>query len=163
MSERSTSERGLRIAKVTLVHPSGEFDEYAFESSKLNILTGVRNSSKTTTLRVAVADEHVEVGTYLRIHGQPHTLTRYLTQRRMGKVSIDGSEITAVEFSDWILGELGWPNLRIPKGFIRLRPLNRFPCPSATPCVTSTETRTPGRASRTRSMSSSGVLSSASS
>jgi hypothetical protein len=34
----------------------------------------------------------------------------------MGKVSIDGSEITAAEFSDWILGELGWPNLRIPKG-----------------------------------------------
>ncbi|MFI0091813.1 hypothetical protein [Streptomyces bobili] len=133
MSEPSTSERGLRIAKVTLVHPSGEFDEYAFESSKLNILTGVRNSSKTTTLRVidyclgdrdspaealkaAVADEHVEVSTDLRIHGQPHTLTRYLTQGRMGKVSIDGSEITAAEFSDWILGELGWPNLRIPKG-----------------------------------------------
>jgi hypothetical protein len=34
----------------------------------------------------------------------------------MGKVSIDGSEITAAVFSDWILGELGWPNLHLPKG-----------------------------------------------
>ncbi|MEV6319339.1 hypothetical protein [Streptomyces sp. NPDC051776] len=133
MSEHSTTERGLRIAKVRLVREGGELDEYSFESGKLNILTGVRNSSKTTTLKVidyclgdrdspaaalkaAVADEHVELSTDLRIHGQPYTLTRDLTHGRLGKVSINGSDIQAAEFSDWILGQLGCPNLNIPKG-----------------------------------------------
>ncbi|WP_327372366.1 hypothetical protein [Streptomyces sp. NBC_01217] len=133
MSEPRTSERGLRIEKVSLVHHSGELDEYAFESGKLNILTGVRNSSKTTTLKVidyclgdrgspadalkgAVASEHVEVSTDLRVDGRPYKLTRYFTHGRMGKIGINGDEIAAADFSDWILNELGWPNLLIPKG-----------------------------------------------
>ncbi|MGW4510120.1 hypothetical protein ACWENO_36330 [Streptomyces sp. NPDC004436] len=133
MSELRKSERGLRIEKVSLVHHSGELDEYVFESGKLNILTGVRNSSKTTTLKVidyclgdrgspvdalkaAVASEHVEVSTDLRVDGRPYKLTRYFTHGRMGKVGINGDEISAADFSDWILNELGWPNLLIPKG-----------------------------------------------
>lgn len=133
MSEPRTSERGLRIEKVSLVRHGGELDEYAFESGKLNVLTGVRNSSKTTTLKVidfclgdrgspadalkaAVASEHVEVSTDLRVDGRPFTLTRYFTHGRMGKIGINDDEIAAADFSDWILNELGWPNLLIPKG-----------------------------------------------
>jgi hypothetical protein len=129
----STQERGIRIAGVRLVHRGGEFDDYRFESGMLNILTGVRNSSKTTTLQVidyclgdrgsvvdalkaAVAGEYVEVSTNLRINGRPYTLARSLARGRMNKVNINGDEITADDFSEWILGELGWPRVSIPKG-----------------------------------------------
>jgi len=128
-------DRGLRIEKVTMVHHSGEYDEYAFTSGMLNILTGVRNSSKTTTLNAidyclgdrngatdalgaAVADEYVAISTSLKINGNPHILTRSLQHGRMNKVTIDGDEITADSFSDWILSELGWPKINIPKGRI---------------------------------------------
>lgn len=127
------SDRGIRISKVRLVHQSGEFDEYSFASGMLNILYGVRNSSKSTTLRVidyclgdrdnpvgalgaAIADEYVEVATELRIDGRPYTLSRALTHGRMSKVNLNGVEIPASSFSDWVLGELGWPNLHIPLG-----------------------------------------------
>ncbi|CAM5660531.1 hypothetical protein [Streptomyces griseorubiginosus] len=127
--------RGLRIEKVTMVHHSGEFEEYAFTSGMLNILTGVRNSSKTTTLKAidyclgdrdgptdalgaAVADGYVEISTSLRLNGTPHTLARSLQYGRMNKVIIDGDERAVDTFSDWILSELGWPNLHIPKGRI---------------------------------------------
>ncbi|MFE0738832.1 hypothetical protein [Streptomyces sp. NPDC058855] len=128
-----SADRGIRIAKVRLVHQSGEFDEYNFESGMLNILCGVRNSSKSTTLRVidyclgdrdnpvgalgaAVADEYVEVSTELRIDGRSYTLSRSLTHGRMNKVAINNEDIQVSDFSDWILGELGWPNLHIPLG-----------------------------------------------
>ncbi|MFF4874180.1 hypothetical protein [Streptomyces sp. NPDC000961] len=129
----SASDRGIRISKVRLVHQSGEFDEYSFAPGMLNILYGVRNSSKSTTLRVidyclgdrdnpvgalgaAIADEYVEVATELRIDGRPYTLSRALTHGRMSKVNVNGEEIPASSFSDWVLGELGWPNLHIPLG-----------------------------------------------
>lgn len=173
MSEPRTSERGLRIEKVSLVHHSGELDEYVFESGKLNILTGVRNSSKTTTLKVidyclgdrgspadalkgAVASEHVEVSTDRRVDGRPYKLTRYFTHGRMGKIGINGGEIAAADFSDWILNELGWPNLLIPKGLHPTSATEQTPLSFRNPCGTSIGTRTPGPASPTRSRSSCG-------
>lgn len=126
-------DRGIRIDSVRLVHRSGEIDQYAFRSGMLNVISGVRNSSKTTTLKVidyclgdrggmvdalgtAVADEYVEVGIETRLNGHARTLARVLQHGRMNKVSIDGEELTAADFSDWVLRELGWPNLLIPKG-----------------------------------------------
>jgi hypothetical protein len=126
---------GLRIHKITLVHQSGEFDEYTFTPGMLNIITGVRNSSKTTTLNAidyclgdrggvidalgaAVAEKYVEIRLSLSVNGGTHTLTRSLQHGRMNKVSIDGNERTVDTFSDWILDQLGWPNLRVPKGLI---------------------------------------------
>ncbi|MFE5030044.1 hypothetical protein ACFRAO_43865 [Streptomyces sp. NPDC056656] len=131
--QTNKAERGLCVTKARLIHSSGEIDEYPFQPGMLNILTGVRNSSKTTTLRVidyclgdrdnaakalgaAVADEYVEVSTELRIHGRPYTLTRSLVHGRMNKIQINDLVVTADRFSDWILNELGWPNLRIPLG-----------------------------------------------
>ncbi|MFF1594698.1 hypothetical protein ACFVY0_42520 [Streptomyces sp. NPDC058286] len=142
--EPKTTERGIRIAKVRLVHNSGEPDEYDFESAKLNILMGVRNSSKTTTLRVidyclgdrdsptntlkpAIIDEYQAVSTDLRIDGRPYTITRSLRRGRLNKVEVNDQELTADTFSDWILGELGWARLDIPLG------LNPATAPSLTP------------------------------
>ncbi|MFF9200185.1 hypothetical protein ACF09L_33755 [Streptomyces sp. NPDC014779] len=65
---------------------------------------------------MAVASEYVEVGTELRIDGRPYTLTRSLTHGKLGKVAINGEEVPATGFSDWILRELGWPNLHVPLG-----------------------------------------------
>ena len=126
-------DRGIRIDSVRLVHNTAEIDEYAFETGMLNILSGPRNSSKTTTLKVidyclgdrggmidalgaAVSDEYVEVSTAIRLNGRPRVLTRLLQHGRMNKVYVDGDELTDADFSDWILRELGWPSLRIPKG-----------------------------------------------
>ena len=44
--------RGLRVLKVEMVQQSGEVEEYDFSQAAMTILTGPRNSSKTTTLKV---------------------------------------------------------------------------------------------------------------
>ncbi|WP_406405327.1 hypothetical protein [Streptomyces sp. NBC_01643] len=142
--ELPTVERGIRIAKVRLILHSGEVEEYAFDTTKLNILLGVRNSSKTTTLRVidyclgdrgtpvkalnaAVVDKYQALSVEVRINGRPYAITRNLTRGSLSKVYIDDAELTADAFSDWILAELGWPNLNIPLG------LNPATAPSLTP------------------------------
>ncbi|WP_420082820.1 hypothetical protein ACN6AT_37505 (plasmid) [Streptomyces sp. JL4002] len=144
MSHDTSAERGLRISKVRLIRDGGEFDEYEFVSGMLNILHGVRNSSKSTTLRVidyclgdrdnaakalgaAVADAYVAVSTELRINGQPFELSRSWSYGRMGKISVNGEDLSTADFSDWILGTLGWPNVQIPLG------LNPATAPGLTP------------------------------
>ncbi|MGZ3103569.1 hypothetical protein [Streptomyces sp. H72] len=133
MTLDTSAERGLRISKVRLIRDSGEFDEFDFASGMLNILHGVRNSSKSTTLRVidyclgdrdsatkaigpAVADAYVAVTTELRIHGHPYELSRSWSYGRMGKISINGEDLASADFSDWILAALEWPNVHIPLG-----------------------------------------------
>jgi hypothetical protein len=127
--------RGIRIESVRLVQHTGEIDEYTFHSSMLNIITGVRNSSKTTTLKAidyclgdrdsprdalttAVAEKYVEISTHLTLNGTPHTLTRSLQHGQMNKVYIDGDGLNVDVFSSWILRELNWPDLQIPKGIV---------------------------------------------
>lgn len=124
--------RGLRIESIRLVQHSGEFEEYAFVDGMLNILTGVRNSSKTTTLKaidyclgdrgsaaealgIVVADKYSLISTQTRINGTPYTLARHLQMGRMNKVEINGKEYPAADFSGWILRQLGWPDIQIPK------------------------------------------------
>jgi hypothetical protein len=133
MTHDTSAERGLRISKVRLIRDGGEFEEFEFASGMLNILHGVRNSSKSTTLRVvdyclgdrdnaakaigvAVADAYVAVTTELRINGHPYELSRSWSYGRMGKVSINGEDLSVADFSDWILAALGWPNVHIPLG-----------------------------------------------
>ncbi|WP_381562701.1 hypothetical protein [Streptomyces eurythermus] len=127
--------RGIRVEAVRLVQHTGEIDEYTFRPGMLNVLTGVRNSSKTTTLKaidyclgdrdsprdaltIAVAEKYVEISTDLTLNGHPHTLTRSLQHGRMNKVYIDGDDLNVDAFSGWILHELDWPDLQIPKGII---------------------------------------------
>jgi DNA repair ATPase RecN len=86
--------RGIRVESVRLVQHTGEIDEYTFRSGMLNIITGVRNSSKTTTLKaidyclgdrdsprdaltIAVAEKYVEISTDLTLNGTPHTLSSF--------------------------------------------------------------------------------------
>ncbi|MFZ3572310.1 hypothetical protein ACOKM5_35870 [Streptomyces sp. BH097] len=128
-------DRGIRVESVRLVQYTGEIDEYTFRSGMLNIITGVRNSSKTTTLKaidyclgdrdsprdaltIAVAEKYVEISTSLTLNGTPHTLTRSLQHGRLNKVYVDGDSLNVDVFSGWILRELGWPDLQIPKGII---------------------------------------------
>jgi hypothetical protein len=127
--------RGIRVESVRLVQHTGEIDEYTFRSGMLNIITGVRNSSKTTTLKaidyclgdrdsprdaltMAVAEKYIEISTDLTLNGTPHKLTRSLQHGRLNKVYIDGDDLNVDAFSSWILQELDWPDLQIPKGII---------------------------------------------
>ncbi|ROR33852.1 hypothetical protein [Kitasatospora cineracea] len=127
------SRPGLRVNAVTLVHTSGEIDRYDFNTAGLNIIQGVRNSSKTTTLRAidyclgnsdspadalkaAVADEYVEIITELTINGNPTEIRRNLQYGHRGKVTVNGNEFPVAEFSDRILHVLGWPRINVPKG-----------------------------------------------
>ncbi|MFF3891279.1 hypothetical protein [Streptomyces sp. NPDC001914] len=125
--------KGLRVESVTLVHTSGEMDTYTFNTAGLSILSGVRNSSKTTTLKAidyclgnrdsptealkaAVADEYVEVSVELTLDGTPTEIRRSLQYGRQNKVVLNGDEFPVGEFSDRILHKLDWPILSIPKG-----------------------------------------------
>jgi hypothetical protein len=130
---RTPFRKGLRVESVTLVHTSGEMDTYAFNTAGLSVLSGVRNSSKTTTLKAidyclgnrdsptealkaAVADEYVEVSIELTLNGTPTEIRRSLQHGRQNKVVLNGDEFPVGEFSDRILHKLGWPTLSIPKG-----------------------------------------------
>jgi hypothetical protein len=130
---RTPFRKGLRVESVTLVHTSGEMDTYAFNTAGLSVLSGVRNSSKTTTLKAidyclgnrdsptealkaAVADEYVEVSIELTLDGTPTEIRRSLQYGRQNKVVLNGDEFPVGEFSDRILDKLDWPILSIPKG-----------------------------------------------
>ncbi|GGV48095.1 hypothetical protein GCM10010495_77390 [Kitasatospora herbaricolor] len=127
------SRSGLRIEAITLVHASGEMDKYTFNTAGLNIVQGIRNSSKTTTLnaidyclgnrsspadalKAAVADEYTEILADLTINGDPTEIRRSLEHGRQNKVVVNGNEFPVAEFSGRILRALRWPDLSIPKG-----------------------------------------------
>ncbi|MBV6701936.1 hypothetical protein KV557_33350 [Kitasatospora aureofaciens] len=134
MTEPTAPSRpGLRVEAITLVHASGEIDKYTFNTAGLNIIQGVRNSSKTTTLKAidyclgksgspadalkaAVADEYIEILADLTVNGSPAEIRRSLQHGRQNKVVVNGNEFPVAEFSSRILRELGWPDLSIPKG-----------------------------------------------
>ncbi|MFD2414846.1 hypothetical protein [Amycolatopsis pigmentata] len=126
--------RGLRILRVQMVQRSGEIDEYDFSGVATTILTGPRNSSKTTTLKVidfclggggsvarklgtAIDEKYVLLSVDIAINGQLHRMTRDFEFGRRDRVLIDDSiDRTTNEMSEWLLRELGWPQLLIPKG-----------------------------------------------
>ncbi|KAB8178338.1 hypothetical protein [Microbispora catharanthi] len=120
-----------------MVHESGEFEEYSFRPVGLNVLTGVRNSSKTTTLKAidyvfgdrggvidalgsAVADEYVEISLVVALNGTIRRIRRNLRRPNIGKVFVDDIELSAAAFSGFIMNELGWPSINIPKGISAL-------------------------------------------
>lgn len=83
--------RGLRILRVQLVQATGEIEEYDLSRAAMTILTGPRNSSKTTTLKVidyclgddqsvthklgsAVEEKYVSLSLDIAINGNHHRL-----------------------------------------------------------------------------------------
>lgn len=126
--------RGLRVLSVRLIQKTGEIEEYALRNSPMTVITGPRNSSKTTTLKVidyclgsresvaealgaAIDDKYIEVGIDVAIDGQHYRLRRTFEQGQRGRILIDDSiEIPAQDFSKWMLERLAWPQLSIPLG-----------------------------------------------
>ena len=139
MTENVTSRtlqlgRGLRILSVRLVQKTGEVEEYDFRHNAMTVITGARNSSKTTTLKVidyclgsrdsvaealgaAVDDKYIEVGIEVSTDGDRHQIRRTFEQGMRGRIAIDSDlEIPAQDFSKWMLEKLSWPQLTIPLG-----------------------------------------------
>jgi hypothetical protein len=127
--------RGLRILRVEMVQKSGEVETYDFTGAATTVLTGPRNSSKTTTLKVidfclggrnsvaedlgaALEEKYVEFATDIAIDGTRHRLVRGSGFGQRGRVQIDDEPQapTPAELSDWLLRQLGWPQLQIPLG-----------------------------------------------
>ena len=127
------SKRGLRILQVDLVLESGEVETFDFAQSALTVITGPRNSSKTTTLKVidyclgdndsprralgpAIEERYQAVGIDIVIDGVRHRLTRQFSHDMRTKVVVDGETVPATEVSDWLLQRLGWPSVNLPQG-----------------------------------------------
>ena len=125
--------RGLRILRVQLVQATGEIEEYDLSRAAMTILTGPRNSSKTTTLKVidyclgddqsvtqklgaAIEEKYVSVSLDIAIDGKRHQLTRDFDFGRRGRILVDDEDLAVGELSDWLLQRLGWPQLVIPLG-----------------------------------------------
>jgi hypothetical protein len=125
--------RGLRILRIELILDSGEVEAFDLERSPVTFITGERNSSKTTTLRVVdfcfgsrktaeralgptVAAAYQAVAIEIATNGARHRLVREFKYGLKTKVLIDGQSYELPEVSDWVLRALGWPVLQIPLG-----------------------------------------------
>lgn len=113
----------------------GEIDGLDLSASS-TVVFGPRNSSKSTTLRMIdycfgdddsaagalgpdVSERYAGLELDLELQGVGHTIRRSFVPEfgKLTRVLVDGDlELTTGTFSDWILGELGWPILDIPKG-----------------------------------------------
>jgi hypothetical protein len=114
---------------------NGDIEETAF-GPQLTLLIGPRNSSKTTTLEMIdfcfgesdsaeralgtdVVSNYVGLRLNLSIRGQSHTIERALAQSfgPLTRIVIgENEQVDARSFSDWMMNELGWPRIEIPKG-----------------------------------------------
>jgi hypothetical protein len=127
--------RGLRILQVEMIQQSGEVELYDFRTAATTVLTGPRNSSKTTTLKVidfclggrgsvaeelgaALEDKYVALAIDIAIDGNRHRLTREFGFGQRIRIQIDDEPDppTAADLSDWLMRRLGWPQLQIPLG-----------------------------------------------
>jgi len=126
--------RGLRFLSLRMIQKTGEVEQFSFSNGAFTLLTGPRNSSKTTTLKIidyclgdrdgvaealgaAVEEKYQEVRLALTIDSATHTLTRTFTFGQRGRVNVDNDlSLQANELSDWLLQKLGWPQLFIPLG-----------------------------------------------
>jgi hypothetical protein len=118
-----------------MIQRSGEVDRYDFGAAATTALTGPRNSSKTTTLKVidfclggrgsvadelgaALDDKYVAFAIDIAIDGTRHRLARESGFGQRGRVQIDDEPDppTAADLSDWLMRQLGWPQLQIPLG-----------------------------------------------
>jgi hypothetical protein len=126
--------RGLRILKIQMVQSTGETDDYDFTHAAMTVLTGPRNSSKTTTLKVidyclgdrdsvaqalgaAIEEKYVALSLDIAIDGSHHRLSREFSFGRRGKIRVDeGIDLAPPELSNWLLQQLGWPVMSIPLG-----------------------------------------------
>lgn len=125
--------RGLRILRIELILNSGEAESYDLEQSPLTFITGERNSSKTTTLKVVdfcfgsrktvenalgpgVARDYQAVAIEIATNGTRHRLTRDFKYGLKTKVLIDDEPYELADVSEWVLRALAWPVLQIPLG-----------------------------------------------
>ncbi|MFO6453393.1 MULTISPECIES: hypothetical protein [unclassified Aeromicrobium] len=125
--------RGLRILHIELILDSGEVESFDLGQSPITFITGERNSSKTTTLKVvdfcfgnrktaetvlgvAVARDYQAVAIEIATNGTRHRLVREFKHGLKTKVLIDGEPYELADVSEWVLSTLGWPVLQIPLG-----------------------------------------------
>lgn len=125
--------RGLRILRIELILDSGEVETFDLEQSPLTFITGQRNSSKTTTLKVVdfcfgsrktvenalgptVARDYQAVAIEIATNGTRHRLAREFKHGLRTKVLIDDQPYELADVSEWVLRALAWPVLQIPLG-----------------------------------------------
>jgi hypothetical protein len=126
---------GLRVLNVELVQKTGRLERFDLSQAAMTILTGPRNSSKTTTLKVIdyclggrgsvaedlgapIDEKYAALSIEIAIDGERHRLTREFGFGQRGVVQINDAGVPVAQMSDWLLGKLGWPRLSIPLGRI---------------------------------------------
>jgi uncharacterized protein YydD (DUF2326 family) len=123
----------LRIGGVSRTYRNGEIWQESFNSG-LNLIVGPQNTSKTTTLRIvdfclgdkrqpaskfatSIVREYESFEVPIEINGKQFSLKRSLQQKgSLTLTEVDGQTLDWESFNAWILNELGWPQIRIPKG-----------------------------------------------
>lgn len=127
----------LRLVGLKQFDRSGEITTIDL-SSHIALLTGPRNSSKTTTLRMIdycfgdddsaraafgpdVSTRYAGVELEVELPTGRHTLRRSFTREfgSLTRIQVDDDQdLDPRQFSDWIMQELGWPSYQIPRGRI---------------------------------------------
>jgi hypothetical protein len=127
---------GLTLRGLEMFRRDGDVEERAFGAESTAII-GPRNSSKTTTLKMidfclgdsdtvenalgsAVAENYVGLELTILAGEGVHRLQRALDRSfgQLTKVVVDGTPLDTREFQSWLMRELDWPELLIPRGRI---------------------------------------------
>ncbi len=124
----------LRIVGLRKTRSDGEIETISFDRN-VTAIVGMRNTSKTTTLKMIdfclgdsdsaaqalggpVAENYAALGLDLEINGEPVTIKRSLTtaEGRLTKIEVDDLEFSTRDFQRWIMEKLEWPEITVPKG-----------------------------------------------
>jgi hypothetical protein len=123
----------------------GDVEELSFRADSTAII-GPRNSSKTTTLKMidfclgdsdtvenalgsAVAETYVALELTILAGDEEHLILRALDRSfgQLTKVVVDGMPLETREFQSWIMTQLHWPELYIPRGRVARYATERVP------------------------------------
>lgn len=140
-----TLGRGLRILELQMVQASGIVDAFDFAQNAFTVLTGARNSSKTTTLKAidfclggsgsvseelgaAIDEKYVAFLLVIAVNGRRHSFRRDFTQGVKGKILRDDVTLMSpAEAQGWLMATLAWPQLRIPFGRVAATAVQQVP------------------------------------
>lgn len=124
----------IRFVELDKTRRDGEVEHLSF-GPHVTALVGPRNSSKTTILRMidfclgdpdsapealgpAVAEAYAALNLTIDINGQRHQISRALVPSvgHLTKVQVGSEELSTRDFQRWLMEELNWSELEIPKG-----------------------------------------------
>jgi hypothetical protein len=124
----------LRLVELRKTRRTGEVEVIEFDRN-VTVLVGPRNTSKTTMLRMIdfclgdsdsasaalrepVAEAYAALQLTIEINDSRYVVHRSLlaSEGYVTKIQVGEMELSTRDFQRWVMNQLGWPEIAIPKG-----------------------------------------------